>query len=169
MAQWLEHPTREPKVPASSPCMSGWRIFFSGVNFLCWLLFLYPFHPRVTAVARKKILAILPKVQVAGYSWTRMYLRMRLCMTWHCKLHGLHTTCAETAAVWRGWHKPCKQQQQQQQQQQKYKQTNKSIFFKCDLGTPLRWRWKTRAIKSNSHSFRITWDMSAESVLESRK
>ena len=28
----------------------------------------YPFHPRVTAVARKKIPVILPKVQVAGYS-----------------------------------------------------------------------------------------------------
>ena len=28
--------------------------FFSRVNFLCWLLFRYPFHPRVTAVARKR-------------------------------------------------------------------------------------------------------------------
>ena len=28
--------------------------FFSGVNFLCWLLFWYLFHHRVTAVARKR-------------------------------------------------------------------------------------------------------------------
>ena len=28
--------------------------FFSWVSFLCWLLFRYPFHPRVTAVARKR-------------------------------------------------------------------------------------------------------------------
>ena len=26
------------------------EIFFSRVNFLCWLSFLYPFHPRVTGV-----------------------------------------------------------------------------------------------------------------------
>ena len=28
--------------------------FFSRVNFLCWLLFGYPFHPYVTAVAHKR-------------------------------------------------------------------------------------------------------------------
>ena len=33
---------------------NGGRIFFSRVDFLCWLLFRYPFHPRVTAVARKR-------------------------------------------------------------------------------------------------------------------
>ena len=42
------------KVPGSSPGRSGGRIFFSRVNFLCWHLFRYPFHPRVTAVARKR-------------------------------------------------------------------------------------------------------------------
>ena len=44
------------------------RNFFSRVDFLCWLLFLYPFHPRVTAVARKRSRSFLPKVQVACYS-----------------------------------------------------------------------------------------------------
>ena len=53
IAQWLERRTRDRKVPGSSPGRSGGRIFFSRVNFLCWLL-LYPFHPRVTAVARKR-------------------------------------------------------------------------------------------------------------------
>ena len=44
-------------------------VFFSSVDLLCWLLFRYPFHPRVTTVARtEKIPVILPKVQVAGYS-----------------------------------------------------------------------------------------------------
>ena len=28
------------------------NFFFSRVNFLCWLLFQYPFHPHVTAVSR---------------------------------------------------------------------------------------------------------------------
>ena len=49
IAQWLERRT----VAGSNPSGSGGRIFFSRVNFLCWLLFRYPFHPSVTAVARK--------------------------------------------------------------------------------------------------------------------
>ena len=68
IAQWLEHRTRDWKVTGSNTCWNGGRIFFSRVDFLCWLLFRYPFHPRVTTVARKKIPGILPKVQVAGYS-----------------------------------------------------------------------------------------------------
>ncbi len=54
IAQWLEHRTRDWKVAGSNPCWNGGRIFFSRVDFLCWLLFRYPFHPRVTIVARKK-------------------------------------------------------------------------------------------------------------------
>ena len=68
IAQWLERRTRDWKAAGSNPCWNGGRIFFSRVDFLCWLLFRYPFHPRVTTVARKKIPVILPKVQVAGYS-----------------------------------------------------------------------------------------------------
>ena len=37
IAQWLERQTRDWKVPGSNPCRSGGRIFFSRVNFLCWL------------------------------------------------------------------------------------------------------------------------------------
>ena len=54
IAQLLERRTRDWKVAGSNPCRSGGIIFFSDVNFLCWLLFRYPFHPRVTAVARKR-------------------------------------------------------------------------------------------------------------------
>ena len=46
---------RDGKVAGSSTDRSSGRIFFSRINFLYWLLFRYPFHPRVTAVARKKI------------------------------------------------------------------------------------------------------------------
>ena len=46
--------THDWKVAGSNPCWNGGRIFFSRVDFLCWLLFRYPFHPRVTTVARKK-------------------------------------------------------------------------------------------------------------------
>ena len=68
IAQWLERRTRDWKVAGSNPCWNGRRIFFSRVDFLCWLLFRYPFHPRVTTVARKKSRSFCQKVQVAGYS-----------------------------------------------------------------------------------------------------
>ena len=35
IAQWLERRTHDRKVAGSSTCMSGGRIFFSRVNFLC--------------------------------------------------------------------------------------------------------------------------------------
>ena len=54
IAQWLERRTCDRNVPGSSPGRSGGGIFFSRVSFPCWLLFRYPFHPRVTAVARKR-------------------------------------------------------------------------------------------------------------------
>ena len=43
--QWLERWTRDWKVVGSSPSRSGGTISFSLVNFLCWLLFRYLFHP----------------------------------------------------------------------------------------------------------------------------
>ena len=77
----------------TNPCRSGGRIFFSRADYLCWLLFRYAFHPRVTAVARKS----------AGWQVTVKHaytLRMWLCMKWHgAWLYGVHRTCAETAAV----------------------------------------------------------------------
>ena len=42
IAQCLECRTRDWKVAGSNTCRSGGRIFFSRVNFLCWLLFRYP-------------------------------------------------------------------------------------------------------------------------------
>ena len=54
IAQWLERRTRDRKVSGSSPGRSGGKILFSKFNFLCRLLFRYPFHPRVTAVARER-------------------------------------------------------------------------------------------------------------------
>ena len=54
IAQWLERRTHDWKVAGSNPRWNGGRIVFSRVNFLCWLLFRYPFQPRVTTVARKR-------------------------------------------------------------------------------------------------------------------
>ena len=93
IAQWLERRTRDRKVAGSNPCWRGGRIFFSRVNFLCWLLFRYPFHPRVTAVARKRPRSICQKRRwqvTAKHAYT---LCMWLCMKWHgAWLYGVRRT-----------------------------------------------------------------------------
>ena len=93
IAQWLERRTRDRKVAGSNPCWSGERIFFSRVNSLCWLLFRYPFHPRVTAVAGKRPRSFCQKRRwqvTAKHAYT---LRMWLCMKWHgAWLYGVHRT-----------------------------------------------------------------------------
>ena len=99
--------------------------FFSRVDFLCWLLFRYPFHPRVTAVARKRSRSFCQKCRwqvTAKHAYT---LRMWLCMKWHgAWLYGVHRTCAETAAVSCG--------------------TNHASV----VSTPLRWIFHTHTQKS---------------------
>ena len=44
-----------------------------GSTFCADSLFRYPFHSHVTAVACKISPVILPKLQVAGYSYTHMH------------------------------------------------------------------------------------------------
>ena len=124
-AQWLERRTHDWKVAGSNPCRSSGRIFFSTVNFLCWLLIRYPFHPSVTAVAYKRSLSFCQKCRwqvTAKYTYT---LHTWLCMKWHgAWLYGVHRTCAEIAAV-------------------SYGTSHTSA-----LSTPLQWIFKKRAIKS---------------------
>ena len=90
IAQWLERRTRDWKVTGSNPCWNGGRIFFSRVDFLCWLLFRYPFHPRVTTVARKKSRSFCQKCRwqvTAKHAYT---LRMWLLLN---RASALVTTC----------------------------------------------------------------------------
>ena len=90
IAQWLERRTRDWKVAGSNPCWNGGRIFFSRVDFLCWLLFRYPFHPRVTTVARKKSRSFCQKCRwqvTAKHAYT---LRMWLLLN---RASALVTTC----------------------------------------------------------------------------
>ena len=81
-------------------------MFFSRVNFLCWLLFRYPFHPRVTAVARKRPRSFCQKRRwqvTAKHAYT---LRMWLCMKWHgAWLYGVHRTRRDGSSFL--WHQPC--------------------------------------------------------------
>ena len=99
IAQRLERQTHDWKVVGSNPCRSGWRIF-SRVDFLCWLLYRYPFHPHVTTVAHKRSRSFCQKCRwqvTAKHAYT---LRMWLCMKRHgAWLYGVHRICAETAAV----------------------------------------------------------------------
>ena len=146
IAQWLKRRTRDWKVAGSNPCWSGGRIFFSRVDFLCWLLFRYPFHPRVTAVARKRSRSFCQKCRwqvTAKHAYT---LRMWLCLKWHgAWLYGVHRTCAETAAVSCG------------------------TSHVSAVSTPLRWIFKKKKKKKcykASHSCRTTCERS-ESAQES--
>ena len=66
------------------PGRTSRQMFFSRINFLCWLLFRYPFHPHGKTVACKKFLVILPKAQVTVKH--TCLLCMWLWIKWHCKL-----------------------------------------------------------------------------------
>ena len=106
IAQWLERRTRDRKVAGSNPCRSGGRIFFSRVNFLCWLLFRYPFHPCVTAVARKRPRSFCRSAGGMLQLNTHNTLRMWLCMKWHgAWLYGIHRTRRDGCSFM--WHQPC--------------------------------------------------------------
>ena len=156
IAQWLERRTHDWKVVGSNPCRSGGSVFFSRVNFLCWLLFRYPFHPRVTAVARKRSRSFCQKCRWQVTAKHAYLLPMWLWMKWHCnQVRGwmvytelVHRTCAETAA----FHVAPAMQQPQS--------ATSTSFPRIPI---------IRAIKGHSHSFRITCDMCALSLLESRE
>ena len=90
IAQWLERRTRDWKVAGSNPCWNGGRIFFSRVDFLCWLLFRYPFHPRVTTVARKKSRSFCQKCRCQVTAKHAYTLRMWILLN---RASALVTTC----------------------------------------------------------------------------
>ena len=102
--QWLERRTRDWKVAGSNPCRSDGRIFFSRVDFLCWLLFLYSFHPRVTAVARKSSRSFCQKCrwQVTAKHLTYAALHeVTWCMVVWCPQNLRRDGSSFT------WHQPC--------------------------------------------------------------
>ena len=106
IAQWLESRTRDWKVAGSNSCRSGGRIFFSGVDFLRWLLFGYPFHRRVTAVARKRSRSFCQKCRWQVTTKHAHTLRMWLCMKRHgAWLYGVHRTRRDGCSFI--WHQPC--------------------------------------------------------------
>ena len=102
-------------------CRCGRRIFFLIQGWLSVLLFRYPFHPSVTALARKRSRSFWQKCRwqvTAKHAYVALHE-----VTW---LYGVHRTCAETAAVSCG------------------------TSHASSVSTPLRWIFKKRAIKSLS-------------------
>ena len=149
IAQWSEHWTHYRKVAGLGLGRSGRNIFFSRVGFLCQLLFQYPFHPHGVAVAWK-ILVILPKVQVAGYSSTHMlqhptYVALHE-VIWHgVWLYGVHRMCWDGSSFMQ--HQSC---------------NNQTALYIHHFGG-----YSKCTMESYSYSFRITWDNSAVSLLQS--
>ena len=71
------------------------------------LLIWYPFHPCVTAVARKWSRAFCQKCRwqvTAKHAYNTLH--MWLCMKWHgAWLYGVHRTCCLSSSFM--WHQPC--------------------------------------------------------------
>ena len=86
--------------------------FFSRVNFLCRLLFRYPFHPRVTAVARKRPRSPQQHVKDRGHSAKSAGGRLQLNThaSYVCGLHevtrcrGVCCTRTQNALRWQQFH-----------------------------------------------------------------
>ena len=108
------------------------------------LLFRYPFHPRVTAVARKRPRSFCQKRRwqvTAKHAYT---LCMWLCMKWHgAWLYSVHKTRRDGSRFL--WHQPC----------QLYKYTT-------SVDIQLKTRYKKLFTHVESHA-------SAVSLLESRE
>ena len=86
-----------------SPCRNGGRILFSRVNFLCWLLFQYFFHPLVTAVAQKRSQSFCPKCRWQVTPKHTCILHIWLCIMWHgAWLYGVSRTCWDSSSFF--WH-----------------------------------------------------------------
>ena len=162
IAQRLERWTRDRKIPGSSHTFflffsgrSGGRIFFSRVNFLCWLSY---FGSHVTPVALEKSRSfsydyIEAESKCRWQVTSKRTLHMWLWMKWHCALMHGWMVYAELAPRRQQFHVTPVMQQP-----------------KNAISTQLSWRLKKiRAMKGHSHLFIIICDMCAVSLFESRE
>ena len=143
-----------------SPCRSGGRILFSRVNFLCWLLFRYPFHPRVTVVARERSRSFRRKCRRQVTDKHACTLRMWLCMKCRGMAHGcmVSTERAETAAVSLTWHQPRNNQTALQVHyfggcsKMRYKQLVTHVESHHSSGAVWESRWLSWVVRPNEPS-----------------
>ena len=83
------------------------RIFFSTVNFLCWLLFQYQFHSRVTAVACKRSRPFCQKCRwqvTAKHTCTQCGFEWSDTVNWCMVEWGTQTLCRDGSSF--TWHQP---------------------------------------------------------------
>ena len=85
----VEHRTRDRKVASSNPGRSGRRIFFSKINFLCWLLHGVRSTTRVTAVARKRPRSFCQKCRWQLNPNTQTSLTYEVGVGWLCRCSGI--------------------------------------------------------------------------------
>ena len=124
-----------------------------GSTFCADTLFRYLFHCRATAVACKISRSFCQKCRWQVTAKHTFTLPMWLWMKWQCKLVHGWMVYTELAPRWQQFHvAPATQQPKS-----------------AAVSTPLLWISIIRAIKRYSHSFRITCDVGAVSLLESRK
>ena len=147
----IQHRTRDRKVAGSSPGRSGGRIFFSKVNFLCRLVFRYPFHLRVSALARKRSRSFCQKCMREDTAKHACTLRIWLCTKWRDIVHGcmVYTELAVTTSVSCGT---------------SHVTTKQRCQYTHHLGG-----YSKRAIKSDSHSFGMTCDKKRSRTARERR
>ena len=110
VAQWLKHRIRDRQVAGLNPGRNGGRIFFSRVKFLCCLIFWYPFHLRVTAVASKRSWSFGQKYrwQVTATRIQPTYVALPE-VTWDgACLYGVHRTRRDGSSF--TWQQSCNNQ-----------------------------------------------------------
>ena len=90
IARWLERQTRDRKVASLNPGRSRGRIFFSRVNFVCWLLFgvRSPFGEVFVPGHVRRILTL--------DSWNILFFLNSIIEIWHSNM-----TCVDLAYVWK--------------------------------------------------------------------
>ena len=126
------------------------EIFLLQGQLLCWLLFRYPFHPRVTAVACKRSWALYPKCRwqvTAKHAYT---LRRWLCMKCHdAWLYGVHRTRQHGSSIM--WHQPCQRCKYTTSvdiQKTLYKKAIHSCRITCERSESAR-EWRIALYKSD--------------------
>ena len=126
------------RVSGSSPDKSGGRIFFSGVNFLRWLLFWYPFHSRVTAVSHKRFRSFC---QTCRWQVTAKHTYILLKPMW-LRIGPLYTAWLYTELAPR-W--------------QQYRKLGTSQVTNQTATQTLSWIFKMRCVKLQSHTTGAQW------------
>ena len=136
---------------------SGGRMLFSRVNFLYWLLFRYPFHPRVTPVARKRSGSFCQKYRWLVRANHACTLRMWLCMKWYgAWLYSVHRKRRNGCSLM--WHQPC----------QRYKYTTSVDFFFFFFFFNRQKQILTRLVHAAFFARILRWTCAVDGALKSK-